>query len=296
VGRDVITLDQLRRAIKEPLSKLSPEERRDPRIQKQIVEGVLNNLIQRTLLVQAAKKQMKDPKQIQHFNSLLDKAWTERELPPLLRVHNVSNIHELKVKMAAEGKSLDAIREDFRLDNLAREYLHLKLGPKLTVTLRDKQQYYTEHLSEFDRPAHVVWREISVDLAKSGGRDEALKRATALLARAKRGEDFAKLARAESQGPTARDGGLWETAPGASAVEGVNAALEALAPGGVSEIIEGKDSFHIVKVESKRDAGPARFDEVQDRIKEIVWESKTNELSKKFLEDLKSRTVITRNL
>ncbi len=53
------------------------------------------------------------------FYNDIDRVWTDTELPPLLREHGVSNIHELKRKLAGMGRSLDQMREDYRLSTLA---------------------------------------------------------------------------------------------------------------------------------------------------------------------------------
>ena len=80
----------------------------------------------------------------------------------------------------------------------------------------------------------------------------------ALLARLRNGEDFATLAKKESQGPTASAGGKWETTPGSYGVPSVNDALNRLGVNQLSPIIEAPSSFHIVLVELRRPAGPGR--------------------------------------
>ena len=262
-------------------------------MQRQLVDKVLSQLIERTLLVQAAKKQMKEPKALNQFYEAVDKAWIEHEMPPMLRETKASNIHELRAKLTERGISLDQIREDFRQNTLAREFMMMKLGGKLTVSLNEKQAYYTSHLDDFKRPAQVSWREIAIDTARCANRDEARKKTDAILARVTKGEDFAKVARAESHGATARDGGLWEIAPGSYAIPAVNESIEALGPGQISRVIEAPAGFHVVKVETKREAGPARFDEVQDEIRDLVLHQKQASLFGGFIDNLRTKTLIT---
>ena len=66
-----------------------------------------------------------------------------------------------------------------------------------------------------------------------------------------------------------------QTTPGSYAVKPINDALERLPIGQMSSVIEGPESFHIVKVESRRPAGPASFEEVQDKIRPKL-EAETN--------------------
>jgi parvulin-like peptidyl-prolyl isomerase len=293
VGNEVITLDQLRRVLKDQLEGVPDEQKRNPETQRMIVDSVLNKLIERTLILQAVKKQIKDPKNLQTVYDSIDKGWIDQELPPLLRKSNTPNIYELKRKLAEQGKSLDALRDDFRKDTLAHEFMLSKIQSKMNASLPEKQRYYTAHVNDFNRPAQVTWREIAIENAKCASRAEAKAKAEALLARIKKGEDFAKVARAESHGATAREGGLWEIAPGGYGVPEINEAIAALAPGKSSGVIEVPGGFHIVLVENKREAGPARFDEVQDQIKDRILREKFSRLADNYINDLKKTTIIT---
>ena len=111
----------------------------------------------------------------------------------------------------------------------------------------------------------------------------------------KRGEDLAKLARSQSDGPTGsrNRGGLMETSPGGYAVVPVNSALMSLPIGQISGVIEGPQSFHIVKVENRRPAGPASFEEVQDKIKPIVQNQKILAERTAYINKLRRKTLIT---
>ena len=111
--------------------------------------------------------------------------------------------------------------------------------------------------------------------SQSTSRAVALRKANGLLEKLRHGEDFAKLAKKESDGPTAsrNRGGLMETSPGGYGIAKVNQALESLPIGKISDVIEGPDGFHIVRVESRRPAGPASFEEVQDQIRPELMEA-----------------------
>src|SRR3954464_1329594 len=111
----------------------------------------------------------------------------------------------------------------------------------------------------FHCDATVTWRELVVEKGRHTDPADARKKAEDLLARLGRGEDFASLARTESEGPSRvrAEGGLMQTSPGSYAVESVNSALASLPLRQVSPILEGPSSLHIVRVEARRDAGPA---------------------------------------
>jgi parvulin-like peptidyl-prolyl isomerase len=61
----------------------------------------------------------------------------------------------------------------------------------------------------------------------------------------------------------------------------------------ISPVIEAPASFHIVLVENRRRAGPARFDEVQDQVRVAVADEKRKKAAGGFLADLRQNTIIS---
>jgi peptidyl-prolyl cis-trans isomerase SurA len=262
-----------------------------------LARRTLNDLIERSMLVQEAKRQLKDPKQIERVMDAADRLWTEEELPPLMRAYHVATRQQLKEKLAEQGRSLESLRQSYRQGFLAESFVYEKLKDKVNVDLPDLLKYYDEHVRkhEFDRPAQITWREIVVDPARYSSRADARRKAEALLSKLSRGEDFASLARAESDGGTTarKEGGLMHTSPGAYAVATVNRAIEYLPIGRTSGVLEGADSFHIVRVENRRPAGPASFEEVQEKILPILVRRKRESERAAFIAKLRQKTLVT---
>ncbi len=254
---------------------------------------VLRDLIDRSIIVQEAKRELKTPKQLGEFMKLADRVWTEEELPPMLRQYAAANIYELRVKMKEKNESLDELRETYRLEFLSHGFMEQKVRPKLDVSLTEMRSYYETHLKKYQRPAQLTWREVVVETSKYKTRAEARAKADALFARLRRNEDFAKLAKADSDGPNKSSGGLWQTSPGSYGVASVNQALETLRVGELSSVIEGPTSFHIVRVDERRPAGPADFAEVQEEISRQIRGEKAQRESHKFLEKLRGQTIVS---
>jgi peptidyl-prolyl cis-trans isomerase SurA len=307
VGDEIITFHDLVVATKELMQRYPELRSRDnfdsaDQLEKRkqtvfVARQTLEALIERSMLVQEAKRQIKDPKQIDRLMEVADKAWREEELPLMVRGNHVDNEQQLKDKLAEQGRSLDSIRKAFRQIYLAEAFVHEKLKDKTGVELPDLLKYYSEHVHqhEFDQPAQTTWRELVVDMRKYPGRDEALKKANDLHERLFRGFDFAQLAQAESDGAASarKQGGLMHTSPGAYAVASVNLALESLPIGKLSSVLQGPDTLHIVRVEKRRQAGPATFEEVQDKIMPIVVERKRQTERAAFIAKLRKKTLIT---
>jgi peptidyl-prolyl cis-trans isomerase SurA len=293
VGDEVITHRELTEAVKEKIASLPGGYKPNRQEIMMITSQVLDILIEKSIILQEAKREMKKPEMMKMFMTIADKAWREEELPPLLRKMAVLNEYELKEKLKDQGKSLDEMREMWKQDFLAKGFMDQKLRPKFNVEVSEMRHYYNAHLNDFDRPAQWTWREVLVEFDKHPSRAEARSKAEAILARLRSGEDFTKVAQVESEGPNRSKGGLWETAPDSYAVEAVNAALGSLPLGQTSTILEGPSSYHIVRVEARRAAGQASFAEVQDRIRNILRRKKVERASNDFIEKLRKQTVVS---
>jgi peptidyl-prolyl cis-trans isomerase SurA len=254
-------------------------------------------LIERSILVQEAKHAIKDNKQLDKMMEIADRVWKEEQLPVLERQNQVDNEHVLKEKLAERGRSLDVLKSNFKQDFLAQGFLQDRLKDKLRIELPEELKYYNDHMHDrdFQRPAQITWRELVVETAKYPDKAAARRKIESLARALRQGADFAKLAKAESDGPAiVRDqGGLMQTSPGSYAVKSVNDALGSLAIGATSGVLEGPTSFHIVRVEGRRGAGPASFEEVRAQIRPKLAEEKFKKERSAFVKKLRDRTLVS---
>jgi parvulin-like peptidyl-prolyl isomerase len=298
-GNQAITLTDLQSSLREWKIENVPQGRSLAREELDMIAGeLLEHLIDRSLLVQEAKQRfLKDEKKLEQFYGYVDERWRDQEMPRLLRKNHVASEQELRAQFEKAGRSLDRLRENYRLEILSQEFLREQIKNQLVrPELREMYTYYNGHLKDFHQPARVVWREIVIKSEDdAAARATARARAAAALDRLRRGEPFEAVARSCSEGPTAEKGGLWETEPSASAVPAVNHALATLARGQTSAILEGPRSLHIVKVEQSRPAGPIAFEEAQDRIRTLLQEDQVRRVTSRYLDQLRARhTVVTR--
>lgn len=104
--------------------------------------------------------------------------------------------------------------------------------------------------------------------ADDRGKDAARKKVDDIAAQLKSAPgDFARLARENSNEPAsaAKDGKIGWLAEDSIAPE-IRKAVAGLAKGQISAPIEGRGGYHIVKVDSVREAGPASFDEAKSEL------------------------------
>ncbi|WP_165247855.1 peptidylprolyl isomerase [Paludisphaera soli] len=299
IGDDVITMGELSTAVREAVRKQGGKAGQLSRQELNMVaKHVLAALIERTMLVQEAKHHLKDDdKQIKRLLDVADKVWREEELPVLRHQNLADDDVQLRRKLSEEGRSLSAMHQNFRQEFLAHVFMQQRLSGKVAVGLPEMLAYYNKHVNDKEnhRTAAIVWREILVEKGRHATEAEARAKIDALRARLDKGEDFAALAAAESEGPSRvkADGGLMETAPGSYVVAAVNQAIETLPLGAVSGVIEGPTSFHVVRVESRRSAGPASFAELQDEIRKTLENEKSGQERQALIAQIRKKTFIT---
>ena len=126
--------------------------------------------------------------------------------------------------------------------------------------------YLEGHADDFRLPEELHARHILV-MVKDGKGEEAREKAAKLLARLKGGEDFAQIAKTESQDPGSAEKGGDLGFFGAGVMEpSFEKATAALQPGETSELVETPFGFHIIQLMEKRGGGKADLSAVRDRV------------------------------
>jgi peptidyl-prolyl cis-trans isomerase SurA len=298
IGDEIITMSDLRASLSEhcrrhriPYNELPPAEKNT------LGSMLLKRLIDESLLIQEAKRTIKNPKMYDQFTQEADRFWREDVIPQLQVEFQADGEPQLREKLKEHGRSFDTISQATKRSWMAENFLHAKLKDKIKVDLPDLLKYYEAHKhdKEFDRPAENAWREIVVEVGRYPTREDARRKIEALHQSLRQGADFAALAKAQSEGPSRsrEQGGLMQTSPGSYGVPAVNEALQSLAMGQVSGVLEGPSSFHIVRVEGRRGAGPAPFEELQDQIRTALQEKKYQTERAAYIRKLWDETFVS---
>jgi parvulin-like peptidyl-prolyl isomerase len=298
VGDEIITVRDMRLALVEtckrkniPYDQLSHEQK------NALCAGLLKQMITESLLLQEAKRVIKNPKMYDQFSEEADRYWRDEQIPQLETEFAAENEQQLREKLKEHGRSYEALCQISRRNWMAENFLHAKLKDRLKVDYPDLRKYYNDHMQdrEYDRPAQIVWRELLVEVAHYPNREAARRKIESLQQSLQRGADFAMLAKTQSEGParSREQGGLMQTSPGSYGVAAVNDTLQSLSIGQISGILEGPSSFHIVRVEGRRAAGPAPFEELQDQIRAVLMEKKYQTERTAYIQKVWDETPVT---
>lgn len=282
-------LQPYRVQLEEARHKMPPVEYH--RLRRQLVARDLGRRIERTLLIETLRETLA-PTQVEQLQAQLEKMF-EQETERLKRQYQANTTVELEQKLRQRGDSLERIRDEVINNQMAREYLSAKAEVKQDISRRDMLEHYREHQDDYAIPARVKWQQIAISYAKHGGKDEALVVLEKAIAELKQGADFADVAQRYSDGPTAEDGGQWDwTQTGSLADQEIEKALFELPVGSISRVFTGDDSYQLVFVNERDEAGHTPFETLQDDIKRALQEESQKDATQKVMQELIETAVI----
>lgn len=175
----------------------------------------------------------------------------------------------LQKRILSQGITRDEIRSTIRRDLDVRAYIEGRLASSIHVSEDSARAWFDRNKQRLAGKDSVRARHIIL-LAHPGDSDSvvAVRRAQleALRKRVVAGEDFAALARANSEGPSASKGGdLGYFAHNDMVAPFADAAF-ALKPGQISDVVKTRFGLHLIKVLGRKKARPVRYEDVRKRV------------------------------
>ena len=156
----------------------------------------------------------------------------------------------------------------------------------------DMRRYYQEHQERFAYPEEYQLSQILVRPANPDEIGTARGRAEAIVAALKQGDNFEDLALRFSEGPNAARGGRLGLVRQGELLPAIEQALTALPIGGITDVIEGPDGLHIIRVDDKKPRQFRPYEEVQAEIRSLVFQQKSEDQYQTWMADLKNRAFI----
>jgi peptidyl-prolyl cis-trans isomerase SurA len=264
----------------------------------EIINAALSQIIERELVLQDMKVKFKKEQAVKVLAKLKEGAEKEfeRQVMQAMRASKqFKTEEEIKDFFRAQHTTLEMVRRQWERNQMMHEYLmHVGLTVADKIGHAEMQAYYEGHPEEFKVDDNVVWQDLFVDAGKHPTRDAARAHAEALADRARRGEDFASLARQYDNG----DSSLRRNADGIgrryNEIRPPEAApvLFRLHDGDVA-LVEMPTGFHIVRVVTREFAGQLPFNEkVQKQLKEKLRNEIGQRIMKDYVKDLKRHAII----
>jgi len=251
-------------------------------------ESVLRQQIVEHLIVQEVEMQRADRAGLKISDETLNNAMTE------VAQRNGITLQQLPQALAGQGLDYATYRDSMRRELTLRLLQQRDVVTRITVTPREIDQYLDRQAKHPSANAEYNVSHILIAVpqeATTAQLEAAQKKADDLDARAKAGEDFAKLAIANSNSQTALDGGALGWRKGTELPTVLAETVLGLKPGEVSAPIRAATGFHIVRLNEVRNLQKNDVVE-QVHVRHILM--RTNELQddatvKQKLENIRKR-------
>ena len=254
-------------------------------VEPQVQQMVMNELIQKTLLINAADKEgMKvSPEEVE--TSLKEIA---------AKIPDGASLEEF-AKNA--GVSLDRIRQQISTDTKVRKLYEKVTADVATPAEADVKKYFDEHPEEFEQKASVEASHILIstqgieDPAQLAAKEKIAKELRTEIV-AKKGENFAEMAGLHSDCPSKAQGGdLGEFEKG-QMVPAFETAAFSQEVGVIGETVKTDFGYHIIKVSGKKEAKTLAYADVKEDLTKTLLDQAKSEKMNAFVEGLREKAKI----
>lgn len=263
-----------------------------------LLDQKLTELIDREVVLQDAVARLGNRgngKIIKELQGYAEKEFERQWLHRMMRANKFEDPATFKQFLKDNGMPLDMVKRQWERNFIAMEYMRSRIEPHLNrIGHLQVAEYYEKHGNEFTIEDSLVWQDLFIANATHATPQAARQFAEALLARIRKGEDFAKLAKQYDNG----DSSLRDNAEGIGRKRGDIKPAEAepvlmnMKPG-QSALVELSFGYHIVKLTEREHAGRRPFDEkVQKEIKDKLRNDVFTIEMKRLVNDLKRRAII----
>jgi len=248
----------------------------------------------------------------------LDQMRIEMKLP---------DMEALQKKAEEEGVSWEDFKQQQKNQIITRKVIGEEVGSHLAPTKEEEQKFYDEHKNEMEQPEAIRLSEILVapkavsitpqpdpaaagsapasaptaappadPAAQQAAEEAALKaaeeKANDLLKQIRGGADFEEVAKKNSDGPSAADGGalgIFKRGQLAKELEDKTFSMKA---GDVTDVIRTKQGYVILKVVEHQQAGIPAFKDAEPKIMDALYYEKLQPALRTYLTKLREEAYI----
>jgi peptidyl-prolyl cis-trans isomerase SurA len=292
VNNSIITRADLRRN-----KAQSEQDARDQNLSeaqiKEREQNALRDLIDQQLLIQKANEL-----------GISADAEVVKRLDELRKQMKVESLEELQKLAETQGVSWEEFKQNIKNSVLSQKVLGAEVGSHIALTQTELQKYYDEHKSDFSQPERVRLSEILIANDPKAAKDsrldpspvqiaEAEAKANQIYEQLKGGAKFDELARKESNGATAEQGGDLGYFKRNDLAKQLETQTFSLKAGEFTKPVHTRQGFIILLVNDHIEAGTPPFERVREQIQDTIYTQKIQPALREYLVKLRSESYIS---
>ncbi len=293
INNSIISLTDLKRSQEQLAGETAKQDPNAPPENQPKPQDLLRDLIDSKLLSQKA-----DELGISADTDVI------KRLDDLRKQMHAESMEDLEKAAQAQGVSFEEFKQNMKDSILTQKVIQQEVGAHLSVTQQEIQDFYNQHKAEMQRPEQVRLSEILISTqapaAKPGATEpssdelvaQAKTKADAIYAQLQKGAKFPDVAKANSAGPTAAQGGDLEYFKRGTLSKQLEDQVFAMKAGQYTEPIRTNQGWVILKVTEHTSEGVPPLKEVEPQIQERLYMSKMQPALRDYLTKLRENAYI----
>jgi peptidyl-prolyl cis-trans isomerase SurA len=286
INNDIVTFYELKQAATPFMLQngIDPSALEDPQQREQIYDKVLDDLVERKLLLQEADK--------------LDLSVSDEQVDQWLaytRQQQQMSEEQFRQMISQYGMSYDAYREMIRQNLLKLRLVKVKVGSQVSVSDEEVDALYNKRFgnsgaqSKYIEVRHILVRPEN-DSAQAV--EKARKQAIEAQKAVQNGTDFGEAAKKYSQGPSAEQGGYLGTFSQGDLDPDFEEAAFALDKGELSDVVRTQFGFHVIKVEDVEYREDGAAEERKAQLRAELQQKAVERQLQAYLQNLRARSLV----
>jgi peptidyl-prolyl cis-trans isomerase SurA len=224
-----------------------------------------------------------------------------KRLDEMRKEMHLDSMEDLEKAAQSQGISFEDFKQNLKNQIITQQVISKEVGSRMSVSKEELQAFYDAHKSQMEQPEQIRLSELLVSTEKKGkdsGADDAQQLAAAkakaddLLAQIRKGAAFDEVAKKNSDGPTAAQGGDLGYFKRGTLAKELEDKTFAMKPGEVSDVIQTKQGFVILKVTEHQQAGVPPLSEIEPKVQDAIYMQKLQPALRAYLQKLREDAYI----
>jgi peptidyl-prolyl cis-trans isomerase SurA len=238
-----------------------------------------------------------------------------KQLDQMRKDMKLDSLEDLEKEATKQGVSWEDFKQNMRNQIITRKVIGEEVSSHLSVTKEEEQKFYDEHKSEMEQPEFIRLSEILVapkvaapptpaatdpgtsaaatpPVADEAALSAAEAKAKDLLKQIHDGASFEDIAKKNSDGPSAADGGVLGMFKRGQLAKELEDRTFAMKSGELTDVIRTKQGYVILKVDDHQMAGIPPLKDVLPKIQDALYYEKMQPALRAYLTKLREDAYI----
>jgi len=224
-----------------------------------------------------------------------------KRLDEMRKEMKLESMEDLEKAAQGQGISFEDFKQNLKNQIITQQVIGKEVGQKMSIAKEELQQFYDEHKSQLEQSEAIRLSELLVSTEQKGkdaSADESQQLAAAqakaddLLTQIRKGAAFDEIAKKNSDGPTAAQGGDLGYFKRGTLAKELEDKTFAMKPGDVSDVVRTKQGFVILKVTEHPQAGVPPLSQIEAKVQDAIYMHKLQPALRLYLQKLREEAYI----